>query len=203
MCFYVNQRYCNTVVVRENICTPDIELLSISLRPYYLPREFPQLFFTIVYIHPRANVSAAAQMIMDLTHRLDTICPDAPKYILGDFNHCELSKTLRTYEQYVTCATTQNNTKIDLCYGSVRGAYKSLPMPPFGASYHNSVYLMPIVTGLAPTTRHLSGFSWGPPTQDMGGCLLKVCLLEMAGGICRADITGCHDRRSSLPECVC
>ena len=92
--------------MREEICTPDIELLSISLRPHYLPSEFPQ-FFTIVYIHPCANVSAAAQMITDVTHRHDTICPDVPKFILGDFNHCEASKTLRTYEQYVTCATTQ------------------------------------------------------------------------------------------------
>ena len=30
---------------------------------------------------------------------------------------------------------------IDLCYGSVGSAYKSLPMPSFSASYHNSVFL--------------------------------------------------------------
>ncbi|KAF7644094.1 hypothetical protein LDENG_00228000 [Lucifuga dentata] len=56
VCFYINERYCNTVVVREKICTPDLELLSISLHPFYLPREFPQLSFTLVYIHLRANV---------------------------------------------------------------------------------------------------------------------------------------------------
>ena len=144
VCFYVNKRYCNTVVIREKLCTPDIELLTISLRPHYLPREFQQLFFTIVYIHPRANAAAAVNLIVDLTHRLDAICPGAPKFVLGDFNHCQLNKSLRTYEQYVTCATTRKNTKIDLCYGSVEGAYTSLPMPPFGASYHNSVYLMPL-----------------------------------------------------------
>ena len=33
---------------------------------------------------------------------LVSICPDASKSILSDFNHC-FSKTLRTYEQYVTC----------------------------------------------------------------------------------------------------
>ncbi|KAL7850264.1 hypothetical protein SRHO_G00196130 [Serrasalmus rhombeus] len=42
VCFCVNQRYYNTVVVRERMCTPDIELLTISLRPHYLPREFQQ-----------------------------------------------------------------------------------------------------------------------------------------------------------------
>lgn len=33
---------------------------------------------------------------------------------------------------------------LDLCYGSVSGAYKSLPMPSFGDSYHGSVYLMAV-----------------------------------------------------------
>lgn len=44
----------------------------------------------------------------------------------------------------MTCPTTHKNTILDLCYGSVSGAYKSLPMPSFGASYHSSVYLMPV-----------------------------------------------------------
>ncbi|XP_053273985.1 hairy and enhancer of split-related protein helt-like [Pleuronectes platessa] len=78
-------------------------------------QEFQQLFYTVVYIQPRANASAAAQLIADTTHKLDEICPDAPKFILGDFNKCDLG-----------------------------GAYRSIPMPALGASYHNSVYLMPV-----------------------------------------------------------
>ncbi len=31
LCLYVNKNWCNTVVVRETLCTPDIELLSVSL----------------------------------------------------------------------------------------------------------------------------------------------------------------------------
>ena len=61
VCLYVNERWCKNVIVREQLCTPDIELLSVSLRPLYLPREFPQLFVTVVYIHPKANVDRAAQ----------------------------------------------------------------------------------------------------------------------------------------------
>jgi hypothetical protein len=144
VCFYVNERYCNTVVVREKVCTPDIELLSISLRPHYLPREFPQLFFTLVYIHPRANANTASQLIADVTHRLDTISPDAPKFILGDFNHCKLKKVMKNYEQYVTCATTIKNTTLDLCFGTVPQAYKSRALPSFGVSYHNAVLLAPV-----------------------------------------------------------
>lgn len=51
VCVYLNQRWCNNVTVRESICTADIELLSVSVRPFYIPREFPQLFLTVVYIY--------------------------------------------------------------------------------------------------------------------------------------------------------
>ena len=36
VCSYVNRKWCNTVFVREALCTPDIELPSISLRPFYI-----------------------------------------------------------------------------------------------------------------------------------------------------------------------
>ena len=75
----------------------DIELLSVSLRPLYLPREFPQLFVTVVYIHPRANVDRAAQHICDVTQKLDALSTDAPKFILDDFNQCKLENCLPTY----------------------------------------------------------------------------------------------------------
>jgi hypothetical protein len=49
VCVYINKTYCSSMTIRDRICTPDIELLSVSLRPFYLPREFPQLF--IISIH--------------------------------------------------------------------------------------------------------------------------------------------------------
>ncbi len=83
-------------------------------------------------------------MIAEVTHKLDSICPESHKFILGDFNHSKLGKTLKTCDQYVTCPTTQKNTMLDLCYGSLRGACKSLPLPSFGASNHGSIRLMPV-----------------------------------------------------------
>ena len=58
------------------------------------------------------------------------------------------------------------------------------------------------MAGLVLTTRHLSGFSGGPPTQDTGRCCCKVYLLEVAGSIRRADGTSCHDSGSSSSVCV-
>ncbi len=52
VCLYVNNRWAKTVIVREEMCTADIELLTVSIRPFYLPREFQQLFISVVYIHP-------------------------------------------------------------------------------------------------------------------------------------------------------
>ena len=40
VCLYVNECWCpqSAVTVREIKCTKDVEILSMSLRPYYLPR---------------------------------------------------------------------------------------------------------------------------------------------------------------------
>lgn len=82
VCFYVNARWCSMTIVREKLCNSDIELLAISLRPFYLPREFPQLFFILVYIHPRANVTIAIEHIKNTLDSLELISPDSPKFIL-------------------------------------------------------------------------------------------------------------------------
>jgi hypothetical protein len=117
-----------SVVVREQLCTPDIELLCVSLRPFYLPREFLQLFFTVVYIHPQANIAKASETIFHLSQKLESLSPDAPKFFLGYFNNCSLRKNLRTYYQYVSCNTRKNKT-LDLCYGSIKGAYSASSLP--------------------------------------------------------------------------
>lgn len=78
VCFYMNERYYNTVVVLERICSTDIELLSISLHSSCLPKEFPHLFFSLVYIHLRADVQAACLLIADMSNRLNALSPKAP-----------------------------------------------------------------------------------------------------------------------------
>lgn len=142
VCLYINKRYCSCVTVRERICTPDVELLSVSLRPFYLPREFPQIFITVVYIQPKANPASATCTVFDVVQKLQSISPEAPNFILGDFNHVSLKQTLKTFHQYVSCSTRRGKT-LDLCYGSVRGAYKSVPLAPLGSSDHNCVHLLP------------------------------------------------------------
>ena len=38
LCFFIKERWCNNHTVKRILCTPDIELLSISYRLFYLPR---------------------------------------------------------------------------------------------------------------------------------------------------------------------
>lgn len=65
-----------------------------------------------------------------------------PNFILGDFNHVSLEKTLTNFYQYVSCPTRRGKT-LDLCYGSIKNAFKSLPLPPLGSADLNCVYLLP------------------------------------------------------------
>lgn len=119
----------STSDVREELCTPNIELLAVSLCPFYLPREFPQLFFILVYIHPRTNPTTAIDHIKSTLNKLEQTSPDFPKFILGDFKHCTPGKSLKGFDQYISCTTRLGKT-LDRCYGSVPDAYRSVALPP-------------------------------------------------------------------------
>lgn len=78
----------------------------------FLPREFPQLFFSVVYIHPRANVDIAVEVISQAIHRYQSCSPDPSDFLMGDFNKCTLDASLKV-QQYTDCP---NHDKIlDLC----------------------------------------------------------------------------------------
>ena len=48
----VNDRWCNSghITVKEQVCSKAIKLLVVSMRPYYLLREFTQVIVFNVYI---------------------------------------------------------------------------------------------------------------------------------------------------------
>eukprot|EP00745_Piridium_sociabile_P022796 TRINITY_DN35541_c0_g1_i7.p1 TRINITY_DN35541_c0_g1~~TRINITY_DN35541_c0_g1_i7.p1 ORF type:complete len:265 (+),score=37.09 TRINITY_DN35541_c0_g1_i7:293-1087(+) len=124
VCALVNDRMCRNVTVKKKLCSDDVELLSLALRPFYLPREFNQIFVTVVYIHPRTDTKIAANTIADVMHGLSSSSPDSPSFIVGDFNKCRLEGVLPNYQQYVSCPTCGDKT-IDLCCGSIKQAFRS------------------------------------------------------------------------------
>ena len=52
LCNFVNNSWCT---ISKEVCSPEIELLMISCRPHYLPREFSFIFFVAVYIPPQSE----------------------------------------------------------------------------------------------------------------------------------------------------
>ena len=103
VCLYMNEWWCDrsSLTVRKWWCTADIELLSVSLRPTYLPHEFGHaILFTVVHVPPSANAVHAASEITDTVHALQMISPadDLPNFILRDFNLWNLRSSLPTFK---------------------------------------------------------------------------------------------------------
>lgn len=68
----VNNGWChlNHVLIKEQICNGDIELLAVSLRPFNVSREFTVVIVVVVYIPPLANVEVACDVIHTAIVRL-------------------------------------------------------------------------------------------------------------------------------------
>ena len=143
VCVYVNERWCrkNAVMVRESVCTEYFELLTLSFRPDYLPREFGQIFVTVVYIPPWAH-QKSMKHVRKIFDKIQGISPSAPHFILGDFNQFDLKSEVPTLKQYVT-NTTRKDKLIDKCYGNIPDAYRSSQKAPLGLSDHNAIQLIP------------------------------------------------------------
>ena len=143
VCVYVNDRWCRkkAVIVRETVSVPDVDSLTLSFRPDYLPREFGQIFLTVVYLHPNAKVDSM-KIVRDSVDKITAIAPLAPHFICGDFNRLDLRKEAPNLQQYVTCATRKNNI-LDKFYGNIKDAFRSLQRPPIGGSDHNVLFMLP------------------------------------------------------------
>lgn len=117
VCLYVSKPY--SVTVRERICKPNVDGSHFAL-----------------------SGSPASRTISDVVQRLQSISPDSPNFILGDFNCVSLKQTLKTFQQYVSCPSRRDKT-LDLCNGSVKDTYKSLPLSPWGSADHSCIHLLP------------------------------------------------------------
>ena len=50
LCMLVSDSWATQYCVRERVCTRDFELLTVSFRPFYLPREFGQVTVILIYV---------------------------------------------------------------------------------------------------------------------------------------------------------
>lgn len=84
LCVFLNKRWCTNIKIHSIICTPDVEILTLSLRPFYLQREFPTVVFGCVYCPPDANIQAAAELIAENANSMLSKYPRAPVFYMGD-----------------------------------------------------------------------------------------------------------------------
>ena len=74
---FVNDSWCNSghITVKEQVCSKDIKLLAVSMRPYYVLREFTQVIVLVVYTPPSANADVACDVLHSVTSSLQTQHP--------------------------------------------------------------------------------------------------------------------------------
>lgn len=74
---FVNDTWCNSgySAIKEQCFCRDIELLAVSMRPYYLLREFSQAILITVYILSTAKVDAACDTVHFVTCRCRILKP--------------------------------------------------------------------------------------------------------------------------------
>ncbi|KAK0143367.1 Retrovirus-related Pol polyprotein from type-1 retrotransposable element R1 [Merluccius polli] len=160
-------------------------MLTLSLRPYYLPREFPTVVISCVYIPPGVNTNTAAELVAQNVHTMLSKYPDAPVLIMGDFNSCKLDCVLPSFEQYVDVPTRREKV-LDLCYGNINTRFDnmnfttecerllgSLPTP------EQPNFAFPTVEDVHQQLRRCkTGKAPGP--DGITGRLLKNCALELS-----------------------
>ena len=174
VCAYVNERWCDesNIKIKDCFCSENIELLCFSARPYYLPREFSNIFVMVVYIQPNANVDTAASKIQDVFSRIAASSPDSVQMVLGDFNSCDLRSVMPHFYQYVDIPTRGTRT-LDKCYGNIKKGYKALAKPPLGNSDHKIIQLIPEyrqkLKRQKPTTRRVKAWT-NDTTETLRAC---------------------------------
>ena len=45
LCIFINTSWCTNSTLKKHLCTPNLEVLVVSSRPFYLPREIPCIIF--------------------------------------------------------------------------------------------------------------------------------------------------------------
>lgn len=172
VCLYVNDRWCKNTSVKEKYCDENIEYIVVSMRPFYLPREFPNVFVFVVYIPPDANYNGAIDKLLTCINLVEEKSPEAVKILLGDFNECNFKSYVPQYTQYVHCSTRKDKI-LDLLFCNVKNGYNIYKKPPLGSSDHNMLYCLPIykqkIKSIKPTEIIINQWS-NEVSETLKGC---------------------------------
>ena len=148
----------------------DLEVLWVSARPRWLPRQISVLVICAVYLPTKAGTRTVQQLTDHLTTSLMLLTKKfaCPLFmIMGDFNPestpfkaSSLTKPCKLKQ--VVGVPTRGNSTLDYIFTNGAHWYKDpVSLPPLGRSDHNTVLWMPHAhqpTKQAPKTRFTRNF---------------------------------------------
>lgn len=109
LCVYVNNSWCTAADMVDKYCCPDLELLTVRCRPFFLPREFTIVTIMGVYIPPQAKAKLALEKLHDAINKQLMAHPDGVIIVAGDFNHADLKLVMPKFYKNVNFPTRENN----------------------------------------------------------------------------------------------
>ncbi|KAK0136684.1 hypothetical protein N1851_027131 [Merluccius polli] len=190
LCIYTNNSWCTNVAVVSKLCSPEVELMLLKCRPFYLPREFTAVYICAVYIPPDANAKLALAQVHDSINDSLVAHPDSVFIAAGDFNHADLKTVLHKFHRNVKCATRGNKT-LDQVYTNTADAYKAQVYPHLGLSDHLSLLYTPKIKSARSITK--SRRTWPEDAIPM----LQDCFYHTDWDVFRGQGT---DTRESMDE---
>ena len=143
VCIYLKDAWCKNYNIVAKYCDANIELLTVKLRPFYLPGEFNQIIVLCTYIPPDGDVNLAADKLYSVIQNMENDSPDSVKIITGDFNQCDFASYIPHYQQYINC-NTRGDRILDLFFCNVKHSYVAKRRSPLGISDHNIIEMLPI-----------------------------------------------------------
>ncbi|XP_030001385.1 uncharacterized protein LOC115427118 [Sphaeramia orbicularis] len=146
LCVYVHSGWCINSKIIEMHCSPNVEILAVSWRPFYLPRQLTVAILIAVYIPLDANVSNALSLLLTVVNKQRLARSDGVSIVAGDFNQACLRTVLKLV-QYVHCATRGDKT-LDHVQCNIKHAYTATPLPHLSKSDHFSLSLTSTYTTL-------------------------------------------------------
>ena len=94
---YINNSWCNNITNTSTICNDNTEAPTVNLRPFYLPREFTNIYITVLYIPPSADKALAKEYVNNLCNDLASEKPDSLQIFVGDTNRFQLKLPNATF----------------------------------------------------------------------------------------------------------
>ena len=86
LCIHVLMDWCTSNRVIHTQCSPDLEVLTVQCRPFYMPRELTTVIIAAVYIPTVSNVNIGLSQLYASINQQMQAHPEGAFIVAGDLN---------------------------------------------------------------------------------------------------------------------